>query len=75
MSAREANRHDPQLLVQLQMLQMIFEDSKCIYIGLCIGVGWIGSGGGVIFQLCFCSVRFLACKARVFVVIIISLLF
>ena len=34
-SAREVDLHDPLLLVWLRMLQMVFEDSEWIYIGVC----------------------------------------
>ena len=40
LSASGTDLHNPQLLVC--MLQMVFEDSNCIYIGLCRSLG----GGG-----------------------------
>ena len=40
-SAREADMDGPQLLVRLRMLQMVFENGKCVYIGLCQLMGGV----------------------------------
>ena len=48
-SAREADLHDSQFLVRPRMLQMVFEHSKCVHIGLCRligGVIFFRGGGG-----------------------------
>ena len=66
MDAREADFHNPQLLVRLRIVQMLYEDSKCVNTGFCRSRGGVNLSRGGGFSMYVHSCAQVTCTSCLF---------